>query len=95
MFLFRAALGISRNFHDEDDEDACQKSISVSSTFKPLSTLEQFKEKISELSEELAERIDKRKVAGITVSLELKSTKYEEVQKSMTLKSHIWLAEDL
>jgi len=94
-FLFRAALGISRNFHEEDDEDACQKSISVSSTFKPLSTLEQFKDKISELCEELAERIDKRKVAGVTVTLELKSTKFEVVQKSMTVKTYIWLAEDL
>jgi len=94
-FLFRAALGISRNFHEEEDEDACQKSISVSSTFRPLSTLEQFKEKISELCEELAERIDKRKVAGMTITLELKSTKFEVVQKSMSLKTHIWVAEDL
>lgn len=94
-FLFRAALGISRNFHEEEDEDACQKSISVSSTFRPLSTLEQFKEKIAELCEQLAERIDKRKIAGITVTLELKSTKFEIVQKSMTVKTHIWLAEDL
>ena len=67
----------------------------MSSTFRPLSTLEQFKEKITELSEELAERIDKRKVAGTTVTLELKSTKFDVVQKSMSLKSHIWLAEDL
>ncbi len=94
-FLLRAALGISRNFHEEDDEDACQKSISVSSTFRPLSTLEQFKEKIGELCEELAERIDKRKVAGITVTLEPKSVKFEVVQKSMTIKTYIWLAEDL
>jgi DNA polymerase kappa len=94
-FLFRCALGISRNFHEEDDEDACQKSISVSSTFRPLSTLDQFKSKISELCEELAERIDKRKVAGITITLELKSVKFEVVQKSMTLKTHIWLAEDM
>ena len=94
-FLFRAALGISRNFHEEDDDDACQKSISVSSTFKPLSTLEQFREKISEMCEELAERIDKRKVAGLTVTLELKSVKYEVVQKSMTVKGYIWQAEEL
>jgi DNA polymerase kappa len=94
-FLFRAALGISRNHHEEDDEDACQKSISVSSTFRPLVTLEQFRDKISELSEELSERIDKRKVAGITVTLELKSVKFEVVQKSMTVKSYIWLAEDI
>jgi DNA polymerase kappa len=78
-FLFRAALGISRNFHEEDDEDACQKSISVSSTFRPISTLEQYREKIAELCEELAERIDKRKIAGVTVTLELKSIKFEVV----------------
>lgn len=39
-FLLRAALGISRNYHEEEDEDACQKSISTSSTFRPIATLE-------------------------------------------------------
>jgi hypothetical protein len=44
-----------------------------------LATLDQFKEKIAELCEELAERIDRHKVAGITVTLELKSTKFDLV----------------
>ncbi len=38
-FLFRASLGISRNFHDEDDDESCQKSISISSTFKAISKI--------------------------------------------------------
>ena len=95
QFLFRAALGISRSQHEEEDEDACQKSISISSTFKPISTIEQFKEKIAELSEELAERIDKRKICGMTVGLEIKSVKFDQISKSLTLKNYIWLAEDL
>ena len=41
-FLFRAAVGIARNYHEEEDEDGCQKSISCRETSKPLSTLEQF-----------------------------------------------------
>lgn len=48
-FLFRSSLGIARNYHDEDDEDGIQKSISISSTFRPIVSYEQFKEKISEL----------------------------------------------
>lgn len=39
-FLFRAALGIARNYHDEDDEDGIQKSISISSTFRPIVSYE-------------------------------------------------------
>lgn len=35
-WLFRCAVGISRSYHEEDDDDACQKSISISSTFKPV-----------------------------------------------------------
>jgi DNA polymerase kappa len=41
-FLFRAALGISRNFHEEDDDESCQKSISISSTFKAISKLSNY-----------------------------------------------------
>lgn len=63
-FLIWAALGISRNFHEEEDEDACQKSISISSTFRPVHTMPQFKEKITELCEELSERMDKTKIGG-------------------------------
>eukprot|EP00347_Sterkiella_histriomuscorum_P010175 403377318 len=93
-FLFRAALGISRNFHEEEDDD-CQKSISISETFRPLVTLEQFKDKISQLCTELAERVDKRKIAGLNISLEIKTTEFSVLQKSLTLKSYIWTQEDL
>ncbi|CDW81824.1 dna polymerase iv kappa [Stylonychia lemnae] len=94
-FLIRAALGISRNFHEEDDDDACQKSISVSTTFSPIHKLEQFKEKIKEICEDLAQRMDKRKLGGLTLTLELKSTQFELVNKSVQLKSYIWTQEDL
>eukprot|EP00347_Sterkiella_histriomuscorum_P012843 403367013 len=94
-FLIRAALGIARNFHEEDDDDACQKSISVSTTFRPLYKLDQFKDKISEICEDLAQRMDKRKIGGLTITLELKSTEFNNVNKSMTLNRYIWTSEDM
>jgi len=94
-FLFRAALGISRNFHEEDEEDTCQKSISISTTFKPITKYELLKEKIKEICEELSERIDKRKVAGCTLTVEFKNTKFQVVQKSQSLKNYIFEFEDL
>jgi len=39
-FLIRAALGVARCMHEGDDDDGIQKSISVSSTFKPIATHE-------------------------------------------------------
>lgn len=54
----------------------------MSSTFRPVFKIEQFKEKIIDLCEELAERIDKRKIAGLTITLGVKSTKFDILQKS-------------
>lgn len=40
QFIVRSALGISRCFHEQEDEDAVQKSISTSETFRPIKTYE-------------------------------------------------------
>ena len=70
-------MGIARHIHNEVDEDAIQKSISTSSTFRAISKYEEFKIKILELCEDLAERMDRRKVGGLTLTLNMKSTKFE------------------
>lgn len=59
-FLIKCALGIARNIHEEDDDDGIQKSISHSETFKPVYTIAEFKDKIKEVCETLAERVIKR-----------------------------------
>ena len=80
QFLIRSALGIARCIHDEDDDDGIQKSISVSSTFdKPVKTYEQFKEKLHELCENLAKRMDKRKIGGCNVTVEFKDTEFNVI----------------
>lgn len=75
--LISNSLGIARYRHEEGDEDAIQKSISTSSTFKPVATYEQFKCKIIELCENLAEQMDRRKIGGLNLTLNMKSTKFE------------------
>ena len=57
QFLLKCALGISRTFHEECDDEALQKSISTSSTFKPVRTKDQFIAKITELCDDLAMRM--------------------------------------
>ena len=91
----RSSLGIGRHIHGEVDEDAIQKSISTSSTFRAISKYEEFKIKILELCEDLAERMDRRKVGGQTLTLNMKSTKFEIQAKSLMLNSYIWEKEEL
>jgi DNA polymerase kappa len=90
QFIVRSALGISRCFHEQEDEDAIQKSISTSETFRPIKTYDQFKSKIEELSEDLAKRMDKHRVAGTNLTLNMKSTKFDIHSKAISLNSYIW-----
>jgi nucleotidyltransferase/DNA polymerase involved in DNA repair len=82
-FLLRSAMGIARYYHEVGDEDAIQKSISTSSTFRAVVTYEQFKSKIAELSHDLADRMDRRKVGGTNLTLNMKSTKFEITSKAV------------
>ena len=77
QWLVSCCLGIARCFHEDSDDDAVQKSISISRTFRPVRTKEQFVEKIVELCEELVGRMEKRNVGGLNFSLVFKSTKFE------------------
>lgn len=95
QWLVSCCLGIARCFHEDNDDDAVQKSISISRTFRPVRTKEQFVEKIVELCEELVGRMEKRNVGGLNFSLVFKSTKFELSSKQVMLNSFIWRKEDL
>eukprot|EP01022_Parablepharisma_sp_SALTPOND_P033597 TRINITY_DN89100_c3_g1_i1.p1 TRINITY_DN89100_c3_g1~~TRINITY_DN89100_c3_g1_i1.p1 ORF type:complete len:496 (-),score=65.49 TRINITY_DN89100_c3_g1_i1:4727-6145(-) len=91
-FYIKKALGISRNEHEEDFE-GIQKSISVSETFRNISLqittftyeirLPEFQTKIEELAEVLGKRMAKHGIVGKTVSLEIKTYKFEVKQKQL------------
>lgn len=95
QWLVQCALGISRMFHEQQDEDEVQKSISTSETFKPIRTLEQFKLKIEELCDDLAESMNRKMVGGSHITLNMKTTKFDLMSKSLPLNSFIWTKEDL
>ena len=75
-FLVRSALGIARNHHEEEEDDGIQKSISVSRSFRAISSKDDFIEKIRDIAEELEKRVAKRKIGGRALTLELKNTKF-------------------
>ena len=56
---------------------------------------EQFKAKIWECAEDLAERMDRKQVGGLNMTLCVKSTRFEIRSVALALKSYIWLKEDL
>lgn len=77
-WLISCALGISRAFHeDDDDENRIQKSISTSETFKALSSYNGVKHKILELCDDLAARMEQKSVGGSTLTLNMKTTKFD------------------
>ena len=80
-FLLERALGIGRNTHSEEEEE--QKGISVSETFNPLKTKDQFKQKISEISNELSLRMQSKEIAGLIVGLQIKLTNFDSFGKQM------------
>lgn len=59
----------------------------MSETFRNITQYDQFKDKLFDLSEELAERMDKRKLAGLNISVEIKTADFNVLSKSFTLKT--------
>lgn len=81
--------------HDLEDLYAPPQSISTSTTFKTITTKEQFVEKLREIAEELAERVEHKEMAGRTLTLELKNTKFEIKNRGVTQKNYISTKEEL
>lgn len=93
--MIRCALGVSRSEHEEGDDDGIQKSISNSTTFRPIYKYEDFLEKLVEISEELSERMEKHQIMGRTITVEFKSTKFDLKNKSMGLNNYISSIEEI
>ena len=85
-FLIRSSLGVSKNVH----EDAgVKKSLNCSETFQPITELEAFQEKLAKLCKELDERAQHQKLKGRTLTLEFKSDKFKNKQKSYTCQHYM------
>ncbi len=90
-FLVKSALGISRVMHEVDDKGVVgQRSMGVSSTFKPIHRYGQFVDKLTQLAEELEQRANQNRLMGRTLVLEFKSFKFENKIKSMTFPHYLF-----
>lgn len=77
-FLVRCGLGLGQVRHGEagSDETYQQKGISISETFRPLHSKQEFRKKISQLAKSLVARMAKEELAGHIVHLTLKLTTF-------------------
>lgn len=68
-FLMKACMGIYRTVHEHN----VQKSLGVSSTFKPIYKDKEFVQKITAAAEELAARVNECKIVFRNMTLEMKT----------------------
>jgi DNA polymerase kappa len=94
-FLIKAALGISKVIHEAQDTTVQQRSMGVSSTFRPIHRYGQFVEKLIALAEELESRALQNNLMGRTLVLEFKSFKFENKIKSMTFPHYLFTKNQL
>ena len=80
-FLIRSSLGVAKNVHEEC---GLKKSLNCSETFPSINDYAQLKEKLAKLCHELDERAKYQKLKGRTLTLEFKSDKFKNKQKSYT-----------
>lgn len=84
-------MGIYRTVHEYN----IQKSLGVSSTFPVITREEQFVEKITECAIELSERINDCRLVFRCLTMEMKTTEFEILQRSATLKYYIYREKDI
>ena len=72
----KASMGISRCIHEDDSGVLAKKSISVAKSFKVISRLEQFHDKMVKLSFNLADKCSEMRLLGRTLSIEFKTEKF-------------------
>ena len=87
-FYMKSALGIARNIHEIILENAHQKSISVSETFKTITNIGEFHDKLEMLSEKLERRLLKNGLMGKSLCIKLKDKEFDNKDKSMILPDH-------
>ena len=89
--LIKSAMGISRHEHSKECFDVqAQKSMGVSSTFKPIHRYGEFVDKIIQLSAELEVRSKDAKLMGRSLVLEYKDFKFQTRIKSMTFPHYLF-----
>ncbi|OMJ87318.1 hypothetical protein SteCoe_11004 [Stentor coeruleus] len=92
-FLASAALGVGSCYHHETREE--QKSISLSRTFASTNNIEEINKYIAEFSREISEQLDEKNAQIKTVSVSLKTYKFEPKSKSETLGRYIYKELDI
>ena len=96
-FLVKCGLGMGQVRHGEEgaDETYEQKGISISETFRPLKTKQEFRTKISQLARELTKRMEKDQLAGLIVHLSLKFTTFASIGKQQRQNKYVWRFEEI
>ncbi|CDW84079.1 dna polymerase iv kappa [Stylonychia lemnae] len=91
QFFLKSALGVDRNYH----EDTIQKSIGVSQTFKPIVDKKDHEDKVKAMAIELYERLLESQLVAKTLTLELKTSKFNIKQRSTTFHQYIQEKNDI
>eukprot|EP00347_Sterkiella_histriomuscorum_P019036 403343212 len=91
QFFMRSALGIDRNYH----EDTVQKSIGVSQTIKPIHEKKEHDDRVRAMAIELYERLKESELMAKTLTLELKTVRFNIKQRSTNFHTYIWEKSDI
>ena len=86
QYLGKKAYGISNAYHAEKQD---RKSIGKSNTFRPTKDHLDIKIQFQSLAHQVEEQAKKLKVEGLTVSIQVKSSKFENVTRACRLPFHI------
>lgn len=85
-FFIKAALGISRCYHEKLEE---RKSFSVSRTFSTISSMKDMEAKLKDLSESIADDLEYAGKIAKHISLNAKTHKFEVKSKNLMLDKYI------
>ncbi|KAJ3280306.1 hypothetical protein HK104_000762 [Borealophlyctis nickersoniae] len=91
-FFVRVSLGIGSTHVESEWE---RKSISTERTFSTMSDPKAMYEKLRELSQSLAEDLDRTKLKGRTVTLKLKEASFRVYTRAKTVDRFVHSADDL
>ena len=87
-FFLRVALGVtscSRGEEKEDDDDVGRKSFSIERTFGDISEEGALLTKLKNLCDSLSDHARKKRLVGNTLTLKLKTTKFDILNRSQSL----------
>jgi len=88
-FYMRSALGIARNIHEHQDSDGIKKSVSISETFKPITEIKEYEQKIYMLADRLEEKLKLQKTVGKSISVGFMNAKFGYKEKSRSLTEYV------